>query len=173
MVAVLDCMPHSIRTGPNSIVEELPFLNSAQYIDTPPFFSLGSGDADHQVLCGRLKVRWPGNFSPTDKLGVIKVPKAKSAVNLDAVVRNSQGRGAAVTLTLAGSMMLVSALQQHAYFQSELSDDDTHDPIARAIKLMKEWPNHDWTVSGLARQVGLGRTVFFDPLRRQDWQAPI
>ena len=160
MVAIMDRRPHSVRPDASSIMEELPFLNSAQYVDSPPTFAFGSGEPDRLVLCGRLLVRWPGDIGPGDLPHVIKVQSSDSPIKLDAITKNAEGRGGAATLTQAAAMLLVSAMQQQPEFQALFSGGHLRDPISRAIMLMEERPHHSWTVDSLARKVGMGRSVF-------------
>jgi len=160
MVAVIDRRSHTIRSDTSCAVEELSFLNSAQYVDSPPVFSFGSAEPDRQILCGRLLVRWTGNIGPTDLPAMIKVRADDSLVRLDTLINNSQGNGSAATLTHAASLVLVSAMLLDTDIQSLFDGRSVRNPIARAKMLMEERPHEGWTVSSLARKVGMGRSVF-------------
>jgi len=160
MVAVMDRRAHTLRSDTSCAVDELSFLNSAQYVDSPPVFSFGSGEPDHQILCGRILVRWTGNIGPTDLPAMIKIRAADSLVKLDTFLNVSQGGGSAATLTHAASLVLVSAMMQDPQIQSLFSGTNARNPIAHAIKLMEERPHEAWTVGSLARKVGMGRSVF-------------
>lgn len=171
MVAVMDRRPHVIRSSPNCKVEELPFLNSAQYVDTPPFFSFGFGTADRQILCGRLKVRWPGNFRSSELPALIKISADESHVRFEPLLHNSRGKGAAAALTHGASLLLVSALQRQAEVQAQFGET-IRDPISRAVKRIEDEPHRNWTVSSLASDVGMGRTVFATRFFAQTRRTP-
>lgn len=160
IVAVIDQRAHNFCFGDASVIEDLSFLNSAQYFDSPASFTLGDGEPVNRVLCGRLTVRWPGDLRPSALPSTIVVPAAKNLLNLEALVDAARGKGATSLLSHAASVALIAAMSEHPDCRALFGAQGLRSPIERALEMMEEQPAIGWTVGSLAQKVGIGRSAF-------------
>ncbi|HEX7857908.1 MAG TPA: AraC family transcriptional regulator [Sphingobium sp.] len=173
IVMILSGQAHAIRTQADAPAETIAFLAEGQYADSPPSFAVGEGAWAARLLCGRLKVRWPGGLNATMLPASLTVSPRRSVVNLEALLGGVQDSGGASVLTRAASLLLTSALREHPDCQTMFRDAHYHDPIGRAIQYMEVHPFQDWTVAGLAKKVGMGRSTFAARFLHEAGKAPM
>lgn len=156
---VISDSAHGIRVHPDAQLHEVDFLANDEYADTPHSVSLSENPVA-SMLCGRLKVRWPGGIDPHRLPPLLKVKAADQIVKLDVLLRKAKGSGSAALITRAASLTLTEALRDHPACQEIFRDANFHDPIARAVQLMELHLDKDWTVANLAAKVGMARSTF-------------
>lgn len=156
---IVSSTAHAMRPRPDARLHAVEFLNNDDYGDMPHHVAFGEVVAA-RVLCGRLKVRWPGGLDPHFMPPVIKVEAKDNVVNLHSLVRKARGNGAAALLTRAAALMLTSGLRDHPDCESIFRDANFRDPISRAIQYMELHLHRDWTVGMLATKVGMARSTF-------------
>jgi AraC-like DNA-binding protein len=160
VVMVLSGNTHAVRTHRGSTPSIFEFLHNGEYVDVPPNIALGRGRATARVLCGRLKVRWPGGHQPPALPPVLDLKVGESAVNFAALEPATRKSGAAAILTRAASLLFATAFRAHPQSEVIFRDSTLHEPIARARQVIETHPFTDWTVELLARKVGMGRSNF-------------
>ena len=160
IMLVISGHAHAVRTRPDSRTDTVAFLEAAEYADAPPTFSLGKETGSNRLLCGRLRVRWPGGFNASLMPPAIQLASRDSIVNLTALVDAATGQGATALLTRAANLIVTAALRDHPNCQMVFRDANFRDPIARAMQIMELHPVSEWTVETLARKVGMGRSSF-------------
>lgn len=170
---VLSGNAHAIRPHADAETEAVPFLTEGHYADSPPSYSIGDGPRAARMLCGRLKVRWPGGLNVGMLPPSLLIEPGVSMVNMTAMLGEIDRSGAASVLTRAAALLLTSALRDHPDCQAMFRDAHFRDPIGRAIQYMEVHPFRDWTVASLARKVGLGRSTFAARFLNEAGKAPM
>jgi AraC-like DNA-binding protein len=170
---VLSEEAHAVRHQENARPVTIPLLQNGGFVDVPPTISLGNGPATARMLCGRLKVRWPGGQRPRGLPGLLKLDPGESVVNLERLVGAAKGEGACALLTRLASLLFVNAFRSHPQCQALFSQSGQLDPIARAQQFIELHPFHKWTVEVLARKVGMGRSNFAARFAAQTGKTPI
>ena len=160
VVMVLLGNSHAVRGHRGSTPGVLEFLHHGEYCDVPPNIALGRGRATARLLCGRLKVRWPGGQHPPALPPILNLNVNESAVNFAALEPATRKSGAAAILTRAASLLFATAFRAHPQSEVIFRDSTLHEPIARARQVIETHPFTDWTVELLARKVGMGRSNF-------------
>jgi len=150
---------HAVRPHPEARLNVVEFLNDDDYGDMPYHARLGTGTAG-KLLCGRLKVRWPGGLDPNFMPPSLKVAAEEHIVDLQALIRKARGSGAAALLTRAAALLLTSALRDQPDCERIFRDANFRDPISRAVQYMELHLHRDWTVGMLASKVGMARSTF-------------
>jgi AraC-like DNA-binding protein len=159
IVMILSGNAHAVRSehGPTKVLE---FLHNGEYVDIPPTFSLSRGRAGSRLLCGRLKVRWPGGQRPKMLPPVLRLKASDGIVNFQSLQESATRSGAAALLTHSALALFLFAFRNHPECEQIFNESSLHDPISRALQFMDTHPFADWTVARLARKVGLGRSKF-------------
>jgi AraC-like DNA-binding protein len=158
IVMVMSGDAHALRVQRGNVTKVLEFLHNGEYVDAPPNIALGRGRRATRLLCGRLKVRWPGGQHPGAIPPILKIKS--SVFNLKALERTAVGSGAAAILTRAATLYFTVAFRDHPQCELIFRDSTLHDPISRAVQFIQTHPFTDWTVEMLARKVGMGRSNF-------------
>lgn len=170
--------PHAIRLHADAEPQIVPFLAEGHHADSPPTFRLDDdsgkkGRRGARILCGRLKIRWPGGLSAAHLPASLAIAPGTSMVNMSALLDEVDRSGGASVLTRAAGLLLTSALRDHPDCQAMFRDAQFRDPIGRAIQYMELHPFRDWTVAGLARKVGMGRSTFAARFLVEAGKAPM
>ena len=160
---ILSGEAHALRNQPDSPAGVLDFLREEHNVDIPPLISIASGPVSTRILCGRLKVDLPGGLRrvalpPVITLG--DLGKNSATIRCETLQLQAAGSGAAALLTRTASLMLAVALRSHPQCPILFRLSATNDPIARALQFMGSDPAANWSVAGLAKRVGMGRSNF-------------
>ena len=158
-IMIVSGIAHAVRTSPNAQVRTVKFLNDDEFADTPHHVTL-SGPGAARLLCGRLKVRWPGGVEAQFLPAALTVKSESNFIDLEALSARAHGVGSAALLTRAAALLLTSALRDHPECYSIFRDANFRDPISRAVQFMNRHFHRDWTVAELAAKVGMGRSTF-------------
>lgn len=158
IVMILSRDAHMVCCQPGNGARVLDFLHDGEYVDVPPTFTQGRGPVTARLLCGRLKVRWPGGQYPLAIPPILRVPATNTVLDLQALQRATKGNGAAALLTQAASLLFTMAFRNDVECERIFQDSTLHDPVARALQFIQTHPFRDWTVERLARKVGMGRS---------------
>jgi len=159
VILIVSGVAHAVRTSPNAPVRTIKFLEDSGIADAPHEVAC-SGPRAAQLLCGRLKVRWPGGVEAQFLPPTLKVKSEDSLIDLQALWAKAHGTGSAALLTRAAGFLLTSALRDHPECQSIFREANFRAPISRAIQFMNRHFHQDWTVAELAAKVGMGRSTF-------------
>ena len=145
------------------------------------------GGGEHTtLLCGRVDIE-EDDIHPVLHLlpDVIHVSRHSNGVGarvpalieLLAEELRSGRPGSAVTVARLTDVLVLHMIRHHV---EQLTDSDTGwlramaDPvISQAIGLIHRDPSRAWTAAGLAREVGLSRSTFFERFRRLVGEGPI
>jgi AraC-like DNA-binding protein len=173
VVMVVSGEAHTLRCSGGSATKVFEFLHKGEYIDVPPNLTIGRGQLAARLLCGRLKVRWPGGQHPQAMPPVLRFTSTDELINLEALERRAKGAGAAAVLTRAAMLFFIAAFRDHPQCELLFSESRFHDPIARARHFIEKHPFIDWTVNLLARKVGMGRSNFAARFAAEVGQTPI
>jgi AraC-like DNA-binding protein len=160
IIMVLSGDAHAVRSHRATTTKVLDFLHTGEYVDVPPTITMGRGRVMARVLCGRLKVRWPGAQHPPAIPTVLRLRPTDGVVNFQALERAAKGSGAAAVLTRAAMLLFTLAFRDHPECELIFRDSGLHNPIARARQFIQTHPFQDWTVERIARKVGMGRSNF-------------
>jgi AraC-like DNA-binding protein len=160
IVMILSGDAHALRSEHGGATKVLQFLDNGEYVDVPPTFTLGRGPVATRLLCGRLKVRWPGGQHPKSIPRVLRLKASDAIVNFQALESAAKRSGAAAVLTRTALALFLLAFRDHPECEPMFLDSSKHDAIPRALQFMQTHPFVDWTVARLARKVGLGRSRF-------------
>lgn len=159
IVMVLSGEAHAIRLEAGAQAQTFPFIAEGDYGDVPASFIFGEGRAGAHMLCGKLKVRWPGGQQPRSLPPLLRCAQ-RGIVDFRAMVDSARGAGSSAVLTHLANLLFVENFRQSPECQAVFRDSSLHDPIARALYYIEKHPFTDWSVEGLARKVGMGRANF-------------
>jgi AraC-like DNA-binding protein len=158
---VLSGEAHALRTAPQGRAEILEFLRDGSHTDIPPTLAIGDGGpVAARLLCGRLKVRWPGGLLPSAIPAAVTLDAGDTLVSTSDLSQSAIGAGAAGLLTRIASLMLAAALRRHGQGWELFTASANSDPIARAMQFIDRHAARPWTVATLADKVGMGRSNF-------------
>jgi AraC-like DNA-binding protein len=152
--------PHVVRCERAGTTEILKFLADGTQVDAPHSFRLGDGPAQCQILCGRLKTRWPGATRPVGMPALLRSSASEAGIDLAAVVRNADGSGGTSLLTRMAMMLFIHAFRAHPAGKEVFRNSGLRAPITQAIQFIETHPFIDWSVARLASKVGMGRSNF-------------
>jgi AraC-like DNA-binding protein len=89
---------------------------------------------------------------------------------------NSEKPGSAVMLKCLSEIMFVNIIR--AYLEQAVPNNgflsalnDTR--ISKALKLMQDSPQKDWTLASLASEIGMSRSVFFNQFKKLVHETPL
>jgi AraC-like DNA-binding protein len=163
---------HKIHNHPGTEFEQIELLNSGNYVDSPSIVEVGTEYPVSRLLCGRLKLFWPGGSIPGRIPSVFACRASDVGVDLPKFANFATRPGGTAILSQLAALLFTSAFRDNracrAQFQWQLDD-----PIARAQVLIKRHPFDHWTVQRLADTVGLSRSHFAARFVTQMGQSPI
>jgi transcriptional regulator GlxA family with amidase domain len=89
---------------------------------------------------------------------------------------NNERPGSSVMLKCLSEIMFVNIIR--AYLEQDMPDSGflsaLNDPrISKALKLMQDSPQNDWTLESLASEVGMSRSVFFNQFKKLVHETPL
>jgi AraC-like DNA-binding protein/mannose-6-phosphate isomerase-like protein (cupin superfamily) len=89
---------------------------------------------------------------------------------------NNERPGSGVVLKCLSEIMFVNIIR--AYLEQDMPDSGflsaLNDPrISKALKLMQDSPQNDWTLESLASEVGMSRSVFFNQFKKLVHETPL
>jgi AraC-like DNA-binding protein/mannose-6-phosphate isomerase-like protein (cupin superfamily) len=89
---------------------------------------------------------------------------------------NNERPGSGVMLKCLSEIMFVNIIR--AYLEQDMPDSGflsaLNDPrISKALKLMQDSPQNDWTLESLASEVGMSRSVFFNQFKKLVHETPL
>ncbi|MBU6269197.1 MAG: AraC family transcriptional regulator [Sphingomonadales bacterium] len=154
---------HALRVRPGAALHSAPFLDADAYGDGLHSATLGitpGTPPQARVLCGRLKVRWPGGVAARDLPPALRIAADNALVRIDALVARGSGEGAAALFTRAAALLLADALREDPDCRRLFTDSRFRDPVAHATQLMEIHLHRAWTIDTLARKVGMTRSSF-------------
>lgn len=172
MAFVLSGETHALRAAADAAAPTFDFLGQQQYVDAPASFAFGEGRQAARLLCGLIKVRWPGGQQPRGLPALLRAGEG-GAIDFAAMAESARGPGAAAMLTRLANLLFVDAFRGSADCQAVFHDSTLHDPIARALHHIEMHPFSPWTVEMLARKVGMGRANFAARFVAQVGRTPI
>jgi AraC-like DNA-binding protein len=177
---VLSGAAHALRVRPDCQIFPIQFLNDDEYGDVPHHVSIGcsaggsaGAGSGARVLCGRLKVRWPGGVEARSLPGLIQIKAADQIINIQALAQKARGPGSAALLTHAAAASLIEGLREHPRCQAIFRDANFGDPILRAVQYMELHMHREWTVGDLAAKVGMARSTFAGRFLTEVGKAPM
>lgn len=173
IVMILSGEAHALRNRSDSPAATLNFLHRGEYVDVPPTIAIGQGRAETRLLCGRLKVRWPGGQHPPALPSVLRTQPAEDIVNFATLTGATRGTGASAILTRLATLIFIHAFRDHPQCQALFRHSNTHDPVSRARQFIQTHPFQRWTVGTLARKVGMGRSNFATRFATEVGRTPI
>jgi AraC-like DNA-binding protein len=173
VVIVLSGQAHALRPEPGSIVNSISVLDKGEYLDAPQHITLGQGVTVARLLCGRLKVRWPGGQRPRGMPDVLQLRMATSIIDFAKLFAAVDEPGGCAVLTHTATLLFSDAFRRHPQCRELFEESTLDDPIARALRYMEMHPFQKWTVEILARKVGMGRSSFAARFTAQTGKTPI
>lgn len=157
---ILSGEAHALRTAAAGRAEILEFLRDGSYTDVPPAITIGDAPVAARILCGRLKVRWPGGLSPSALPAAVTLDAGETMISTADLSQSTTGAGSAGLLTRIAALMLAAALRRHTQGWEFFPVSANSDPIARAMQFIDRHAARPWTVAMLADKVGMGRSNF-------------
>jgi len=89
---------------------------------------------------------------------------------------NNERPGSSVMLKSLSEIMFINIIR--AYLEQAVPDTGflsaLNDPrISKALKLMQDFPQNDWTLESLASEIGMSRSVFFNQFKKLVHETPL
>lgn len=160
IIMLLSGEAHSVYSREQGTTVTLDFLDNGEYVDTPATFKLGVQKPVSRLLCGAIKVRWPGAQRPRALPSLFHIQSENSVVDLRALIHTAQGEGASSMLVHLATLLFVQAFRNSPDCREIFHQFNIHDPILRARQFIEKHPFTEWTVETLAHKVGMGRSRF-------------
>lgn len=175
---ILSGEAHAVRTAPDSPTQVLDYLRHEQTADEPPTFTIGRGELTARLLCGRLKVNWPGGLRRAAMPAAVLIGGdvhggGINASRIETLQAFSRGPGATALLTRLASMLLALALRSHPQCPLLFRMSAANDPIAHALQMVDADLAADWSVEKMARKVGMSRSSFAARFTAETGQTPM
>ncbi len=175
---ILSGEAHALRSEPDSPTRVLDFLRHDQPVDMPPSFTLGQGELRARILCGRLKVNWPGGLRRTAMPSSVLISenileRELNVVRVETLQKFSVGAGSAALLTRLAALWLAITLRNHPLCPLLFRMSAANDPIAHALELVDADLASDWSVERMARKVGMSRSSFAARFTAEAGQTPM
>lgn len=179
---------HVLSSAPNMRAEPDPSLFDQPPEATPPYYveQFGDGPEETRMICGFIGCDiLPFNPVIETLPRMLHVPEGYTRADgwlrglIQAITRESRERrvGAQSVLSRLSELLFIEVVRD---FAASLSDDATGwlaalaDPhVGRAIRLLHEDPAHPWTLEGLAKAVGVSRTVLVERFTEYVGVAPM
>ena len=177
---------YSLKQSHDSKVEYVDASKADRKLG-PPFLKLGLGEPRTTVVCATIAVDLP-RWRPVAKYfpDVIRVKSADGALpywagplnDLEAFNRASMGPGAESLLCRLAEICMIQSLRAYAVQQwSEVASPKGmtffETRVNRAVQLINSNPTGDWSVSKLARDVGMSRSSFSESFTRNVGEPPM
>ncbi len=175
---------HIVRDSPKSPVRWLERILA----ETPPVnghLSHGGGGPRSELLCGGFGVEKLTGRPLLEALPTVvhlrgsggRAPEwLVSLIRMIAVEMASTGPGSEAVVTRLTDALLAQALRQCLVDADRASGGSTavSDPqIARALRLIREHPDRQWTVPKMAAAVSLSRSAFAERFRAATGETPM
>jgi len=175
---------HIVRDSPKSPVRWLDRIRA----ETPPVnghLSHGGGGQRSELLCGGFAVEKLTGRPLLEALPTVvhlrgsggRAPEwLVSLIRMIAVEMASTGPGSEAVVTRLTDALLAQALRQCLVDADRASGGSTavSDPqIARALRLIREQPDRQWTVPKMAAAVSLSRSAFAERFRAATGETPM
>jgi AraC-like DNA-binding protein len=164
---------HTLGFSPHARRASIPLLQEGGYVDSVPTAIVGPPPAGARVLCGRLKVRWPTGKRLQGMPDRLHLAAGETMVDLACFCDVAAKPGGAAVLTHLANLLFVTAFRDDAQGAALFLRPGEADPIDRARRYMELHPTHAWTVTILARKVGMGRSAFAARFAAQTGTTPI
>lgn len=180
--------------GQAHVVRNSPRTSSLEWLDrilagTPPVDGRlaygGGGDERAELLCGGFAVDPIAGRAVLEALPDIVHLKGSEAlapewlvglIRMIATEVAKGGPGSEAVVTRLTDALIAHALR-HSLEEAARTTDAAEaygDPqIARALRLMRDHPDQDWTVPKLAAAVAMSRSAFADRFRATTGESPI
>jgi AraC-like DNA-binding protein len=175
---------HIVRDSPKSPVRWLDRILT----ETPPInghLSHGGGGQRSELLCGGFTVEKLTGRPLLEALPTVvhlrgsggRAPEwLVSLIRMIAVEMASTGPGSEAVVTRLTDALLAQALRQCLVDADRAAGGSTavSDPqIARALRLIREHPDRQWTVPKMAAAVSLSRSAFAERFRAATGETPM
>ena len=175
---------HIVRDSPKSPVRWLDRILT----ETPPInghLSHGGGGQRSELLCGGFTVEKLTGRPLLEVLPTVvhlrgsggRAPEwLVSLIRMIAVEMASTGPGSEAVVTRLTDALLAQALRQCLVDADRAAGGSTavSDPqIARALRLIREHPDRQWTVPKMAAAVSLSRSAFAERFRAATGETPM
>lgn len=151
---------HTVRCGDPEFKEVLSFLADGEPVDAPINITIGKGTPTCELLCGRLKARWPTAKRPPGLPALLELKSDDCLVNVPATYAASRSSGGTSVLTRMATFLFIASFQSHPTAAMLFRESGFREPIAQAVKFIETHPFQEWTVGRLAQKVGMGRSNF-------------
>lgn len=175
VVMILSGEAHAVHLREQGATAAFDFLRDGEYVDTPPTFTMGRKPALCRLLCGSIKIRWPGAQRPRAIPSFLQIRAAENFVDVRALAATAVSEGASSMLVRLATLLFVQAFRQHPQCREIFQQFNIHDPILRARQFIEKHPFTDWSVEALAHKVGMGRSrfaaLFVDEIGKTPMQA--
>ena len=170
---VLSGQAHALRPETGSVLNSISVLDKGDYLDSPQHLTIGTGTVRTRLLCGRLKVRWPGGHRPRGLPAILRMRASETVVDYDRLVSVADQPGGCSVLTRAATLVFSDGFRKHPECRALFEESALDDPIARALRYIELHPFTKWSVEILAHKVGMGRSNFAARFTAQTGKTPI
>jgi AraC-like DNA-binding protein len=183
---VLNGQTHAVRDTQTAAATEARYFQDDHALDTPPVLRFGGAGKVTRILTGTLEVARAGGNPITRGLPNILLGKRDNATptgpdgfHLEprAVERGAMGPGGMAFLGIVGDMLLIQAVRSAVVSLSptgkSAADIFGAPQINTALRLIDMKPEKNWSVSSLASEVGMSRSVFAAVFRQSVGEPPM
>ena len=176
---------HMVRDHQRTPVRHLEAILTDHPLDSMGRLTYGGDGASTTVLCGAFEAALlPDDMTDVLPQALVLDQEGSNRVTrwlyafADLLAPDSTAPGGAAVLAKVADVFLTEFLRQYLAQQEAAlvhlpADEGERAPIAAALRLMRRDPRAQWTVEGLARQVGMSRTAFAAQFRDSVGEPPL
>ena len=185
-VIVLGGQSHTIRDMRNAPLTEVTYFCDAHTLDAPPVLRFGGSNRDSKILSGTLDIQRASGEPFARGLPNILICRRGNEtgdttcdLRLDPswIERGASGPGSMAFLGAVGDMLLVQAVRATvvglAPSGKAAAEIFGAPQIGKSLLLIDLRPEKNWSVSALAAEVGMSRSVFAAAFRQAVGEPPM
>ena len=166
---VLSRRVHTIRTSAGLMATTSEYFNTPHAHDSPPTLRFGAGRRGAYMLSGAFRLPPLNPLIRALPIGIITgngagPGSAQIGFNLASLATTAVGPGASAILTSAFNLLLVNAVRREltSLFPEglEFAASSAHLRIPIALSLIHAHLERNWSLAGLAGELGISRSAF-------------
>jgi AraC-like DNA-binding protein len=183
---ILDGQPHIVGNSPGAQLTETRYFQDDHALCSPPVLRFGGAGRLTRILVGSLEIPCAGGdlircglhgILPGQREG--DIGDGANVLTLDpaSLERNAKGPGGMAFLSAVAGVLLVQAVRGAIFYISPSEKAAAEifgtPQIGAALRLIEAGPEKNWSVSSLASEVGMSRSVFAAAFRQSVGEPPM
>jgi AraC-like DNA-binding protein len=181
---VLDGQAHTLGHAQKGQLTETGYFQEDHALCSPPVLRFGSAGPAARILSGTLEIsRASGDLIRRGLPGILLDHRESHAgvgafkLDPDDLERSAMGPGGMAFLSVVADLLLVQAVRgaivEVSPSENAAAEIFSAPQIGTALRLIDTQPEKNWSVSSLAGEVGMSRSVFAAAFRQSVGEPPM